>query len=417
MNAIGFILLQLFIIFTAAKVMADISRRLKQPEVIGELLAGVILGSYALGIIGEPNDYLIGVFHDKSTATEALNLVLETFSELGVIVLLFSVGLETRLSEMMNVGRRAASAGVLGVIIPFVLGYGFMHLSGEPTVDSLFLATAMVATSVGITARVLQEMGVLQSTEAKIILAAAVLDDILALMFLTTVTGIAGTGAINVGSIIIIIFQAFIFITLVIFAGKHLISRYHASLSRLHIPDAPLVVALGTMMGLAGLASYFRLAAIIGAFLAGMLFAELPERNALEEKVRPIYHFLVPFFFVMTGANVDWSLLIMRETLGFAIVVTLLAIVGKAIAGCIAGWGLKRRSIMVLSVGLVPRGEVGLIVAGLGLSMNAIDLNLFSVVVTMSIATTIVVPPVLKLLYAKQRTAMDVQNGASNTTT
>jgi Kef-type K+ transport system membrane component KefB len=417
MNSIGFILLQLFIIFTAAKVMADLSRRLKQPEVIGELLAGAILGSYALGVIGEPNDYLIGVFEDKSTATEALNLVLETFSELGVIVLLFSVGLETRLTDMLNVGRRAATAGVLGVVIPFALGYGFMNLSGEPTVDSLFLATAMVATSVGITARVLQEMGVLQSTEARIILGAAVLDDILALVLLATVTGIAGTGTINPGSIIIIIVQAFLFITFVILAGKHIISRYQTNLSKLHIPDAPLVVALGTMMGLAGLASYFRLAAIIGAFLAGVLFAELPERSALEERVRPIYHFLVPFFFVLTGAKVDWGLLITGGSLGFAIAVTLLAIVGKAIAGSISGWGMKRRSVMVLSVGMVPRGEVGLIVAGLGLSMNAIDLNLFSVVVFMSIATTVVVPPVLKLLYAKQSTAMGVRNGTSNTTT
>ena len=402
MTTTGFILLQFFIIFVAAKLAGELFHRLKQPEVIGELAVGMLLGTHALGLIGEPNTSLVEAFHDEATAAEALRLVLESVGQLGVIVLLFTVGLETRLSDLMEVGRRAIAVGALGVVIPFVLGYGFMSLSGEPGLDSLFMATAMVATSVGITARVLQELNVLHSTESRIILGAAVLDDVLALILLTTVSGIAGTGVVRVQSIAIIVAQAIGFVVFVVLVGRHVFERYHAELSRLHLPDAPLVVALGAMMGMAGLASYFRLAGIIGAFLAGMVFAEFPERRALEERIRPIYHFLVPFFFVLTGAEVDWRVFGQGEIIGLAVGVTLLAIAGKLIAGGLAGWGLKPRSILILGVGMVPRGEVGLIVAGLGLAMGAIDPRIFSVVVIMSIATTLVVPPFLKMLCTPQ---------------
>lgn len=206
---------------------------------------------------------------------------------------------------------------------------------------------------------------------------------------------------IRVESIAIIVVQALGFIVFVVLVGRHFLERHHATLTSSRLPDAPLVVALGTMMGLAGLASYFRLAGIIGAFLAGIVFAELPERSALEERVRPIYHFLVPFFFVLTGAEVDWRVFGQGEVMGLAAGITLLAIAGKLVAGGLGGWGMKRRSILILGVGMVPRGEVGLIVAGLGLSMGAIDTQLFSVVVIMSIATTLVVPPLLKLLYRR----------------
>ena len=407
MTTIGFILLQFFIIFASAKLMGELFHRLRQPEVIGELAAGVLLGPFALGLIGEPNASLVVAFHDKATAQEALELVLESVGQLGVIVLLFMVGLETRLSDLMRVGPRAAVVGVLGIVVPFALGYGFMRLAGEPNLDSMFMATAMVATSVGITARVLQELGVIQATESRIILGAAVLDDVLALLLLTAVSGAAVTGAVTVGSIAIIIAQAVGFIVFVILVGRHVLERHHTTLTsffhpEVAHPEAPLVVALGTMMGLAGLAGYFRLAGIIGAFLAGMVFAEFPERHALEERIRPIYHFLVPFFFVLMGAQVDWRVFGKGEIMELAAGVTLLAIAGKFIAGGLAGWGMKWRSALILGVGMVPRGEVGLIVAGLGLTLGAIDSRLFSVVVIMSIVTTLVVPPLLRLLYTAQ---------------
>ena len=403
MSTTGFILLQFFIIFVSAKLAGELFHRLKQPEVIGEILVGVLLGSHAFGLIGEPSDSLIDVFHDETTAREALGLVLESVGELGVIVLLFVVGLETRLSDLVRVGRRAAVVATMGVVVPFVLGYVFMRLiMDEPNIGSLFVATAMVATSVGITARVLQELNVLGSMEARIILAAAVIDDVLGLLLLTIVTGTAGSDTVSTGEFAVIVAQALGFIVLVILVGRQVFNRYHASLSRPHLPDAPLVVALATLMGLAGLASMFELAAIIGAFLAGMVFAEFPEREALNERMRPIYHFLVPFFFVLIGTQVDLGVFKDGEVVALATGVTLLAIAGKLIGGGIAGWGMKVRSVLIVSVGMVPRGEVGLIVAGIALAAGAVDIRLFSAVVIMSVVTTLVVPPLLHVLYTRQ---------------
>ena len=403
MSTTGFILLQFFIIFVSAKLAGELFHRLKQPEVIGEILVGVLLGSHAFGLIGEPSDSLIDVFHDETTAREALGLVLESVGELGVIVLLFVVGLETRLSDLVRVGRRAAVVATMGVVVPFVLGYVFMRLiMDEPNIGSLFVATAMVATSIGITARVLQELNVLGSMEARIILAAAVIDDVLGLLLLTIVTGTAGSDTVSTGEFAVIVAQALGFIVLVILVGRQVFNRYHASLSRLHLPDAPLVVALATLMGLAGLASMFELAAIIGAFLAGMVFAEFPEREALNERMRPIYHFLVPFFFVLIGTQVDLGVFKDGEVVALATGVTLLAIAGKLIGGGIAGWGMKVRSVLIVSVGMVPRGEVGLIVAGIALAAGAVDIRLFSAVVIMSVVTTLVVPPLLHVLYTRQ---------------
>ena len=398
MTSIGFILLQIFIIFVAAHAAGELFRRLRQPVVIGELLAGVLLGPFALGWIGVPNQTLVDAFHDPEAAREALHLVLDSIGELGVIVLLFTVGLETRLHDLIRVGRRASAVAVLGVILPFGLGYAFMLLAGEGNISAMFLATAMVATSVGITARVLQELGFLEAVEARIILAAAVLDDVLGLLLLTIVTGMAGSTTFNLGHVAIIVAQALGFVVFVVLVVRHFFERHHVVITKLHLPDPPLVLALGAMIGLAGLASLFGLAAIIGAFLAGMVFAEFSGRRELRERVQPIYHFLVPFFFVLTGAQVDWRVFGQGEVMGLAASVTVLAIVGKLAAGGLAGIGLKVRSLLIIGVGMVPRGEVGLIVASLGLTLGVIDNRIFSVVVIMSVATTLVVPPLLKWL-------------------
>ena len=410
MSTTGFILLQFFTIFVSAKLAGELFHRIKQPEVIGEILVGVLLGSHALGLIGEPSGSLIEVFHDETTAREALDLVLESVGELGVIVLLFVVGLETRLSDLIRVGPRATAVATLGVAVPFGLGYGFMRLiMDEPNIGSVFVATAMVATSVGITARVLQELNVLGTIEARIILGAAVIDDVLALLLLTVVTGTSGADAVSAWDFALVVAQALGFIALVVLVGRRVFVRYHADLSRLHLPDAPLVVALGVMIGLAGLASTFRLAAIIGAFLAGMVFAEFPEREALNERMRPIYHFLVPFFFVLIGTQVDPGVFRQGEVVALATGVTLLAIAGKLIGGVIAGWGMKVRSMLIVAVGMVPRGEVGLIVAGIALSSKAIDIRLFSAVVIMSVVTTLVVPPLLHVLYTRKPAPIEGQ--------
>jgi Kef-type K+ transport system membrane component KefB len=404
MSEITALLVDLFVIFAAAKLAAELFERLRQPPVIGELLAGVLIGPYALGLIGTPDEGLVRAFHgDAAAAQEAIDLVYHLVAELGVVVLLFFVGLETRVADILKVGGRAAAVAVLGVVVPFALGYGLMGLLlGRSQLEAVFVGAAMVATSVGITARVLRDLGVIASTESRVILGAAVIDDILAMVVLTVVAGLAATGTIRPLDVAAIAAQAALFTIFLAFVGTGVMRRYGLRLDHLKMDGAPFAVALGAMLGLAALAGSIGLAAIIGAFLAGMVFAEAREHFELEHQALPVYRFLVPFFFVITGSQVDWRLFVTPDLMALALGVTVLALLGK-IVGCGLGMaGFGRRSVAIVGVGMAPRGEVGLIVASLGLSLGAISQQIFSVVVIMSILTTLVVPPVLRLLYAGQ---------------
>jgi Kef-type K+ transport system membrane component KefB len=400
-NAVAALLFDLFVVFLAAKLAAEIFERIHQPPVIGELLAGVLIGPYALGFIGTPDGGLVEAFHgDWAAAQEAINLVYHLVAELGIIVLLFFVGLETRIADIVKVGTRAGNVALLGVLVPLGLGYGLMGpLLNHPQIESIFVGAAMVATSVGITARVLRDLGVIASTESRIILGAAVIDDILAMIILAVVAGLATTGSVSPFEIGFITGQALLFTLFVALVGTGVMRRFGLGLGHLRMDGAPLAISLLAMLGLAALSASIGLAAIIGAFLAGMVFAEAREHFALEHQTLPIYQFLVPFFFVLTGAQVDWRIFTDGGIMGIALLVTALALLGKFL-GCGLGMiGLGKRSIAIVGVGMAPRGEVGLIVASLGLSLGAIPTEIFSVVVIMSILTTLVVPPVLRLLY------------------
>jgi Kef-type K+ transport system membrane component KefB len=395
------ILFDLFLVFLAAKVAAELFERLHQPPVIGELVAGAIIGPYALGWIGVPDRVLIDAFHgDAATAAEAMALVSHVIGELSVVVLLFFVGLETRLSDILSVGGRASSVAVAGVILPFVLGYGlFAFVLGQSQVESVFVGAAMVATSVGITARVLRDLGVIASRASRIILGAAVIDDILGMVILAVVVGLAATGTVSFLSLATITGQAVVFTVGLVVGGSWVVRRYGLGLARLKMDNAPFAVALLAMLGLATLSAAIGLAAIIGAFLAGMVFAEAREHFELQRQALPIYQFLVPFFFVFTGAQVDLRLFLDGGVMGIALAVTVLAIVGKLLGCGLAMLGNNTRQMMIVGVGMAPRGEVGLIVANLGLALGAVSGQVFNVVVVMSILTTIVAPPVLRLLY------------------
>ena len=414
MEGITGILVDLFILFAAAKVAGELFTRMRQPPIVGEVLAGVLIGPHALGLIGLPDSALIELFGgDEKAAEEALTVVLDVIAELGVIILLFFVGLETRLSDLLEVGGRATVVAVLGIIFPFILGFAFIWLtdpvaSADLGIEAAFVATAMVATSIGITARVLGDIGAIRTREARIILGAAVVDDILALLMLSVVVGLGGDDfdALELG---LTALAAVAFVVFAALVGTRVIRQYSIHLEKLKIRNAPFLVAMIVMLGLSALAGIIGLAAIIGAFLAGMMLAEAKERFNLEQQALPVYEFLVPFFFVIIGTKVDPGAFMDSTILMVALGVTGLAVIGKLVGGGIASAGLPVRSAAIIGTGMVPRGEVGLVVASIGAGIGAISDDMFSVVVFMSIATTIIAPPALVGLYRGYRfTAEDV---------
>ena len=374
------ILFELFVIFAAAKLAGEVFELLRQPAVIGELLVGIALGSHALGVIGDTE-----VHH--------------TLQELGAVVLLFMVGLDTRLHEVRAVGGRALAVGTAGIVLPFIAGAGFIAATGRSGEEAAFIGAAMVATSVGITARVLADLGMVQERESRIILGAAVVDDVLGLLVLALVSGLSG-GDLSAAEIVVLAVEAIGFVVVLALLGHRIVGAATPVVEAARLHRSELAFALAVCLGLAALAGAVGLAAIIGAFLAGMAFAEVRPRWDLEKQVDPVYQLLVPFFFVITGARVDLGALTDPETLGLVAAITTLAILGKLIGCGGAAWGMGRRSVAIIGVGMVPRGEVGIIVASVGLSEGIIKPDLYGVVVAMSILTTLVAPPFLKGLFS-----------------
>ncbi len=284
--------------------------------------------------------------------------------------------------------------------VSFGLVFGYALVFGSPPVSAIFIGAAMVATSVGITARVMADLGILDADEARIILAAAITDDILTLIVLALVSSIGQSGGLSIGAIGLVTAEAILFAAVVAFAGRHIARTWGHRLEHLHIDNAPFSVAAAAMLGLAVLSTKIGLAAIIGAFLAGMVASELREEYALERQTRPLYDFLVPIFFVITGSRVDWHVFLDGSLVGIALAITVLAILGKVI-GCGSGAvSLGWRSATLVGVGMVPRGEVSLIVANTGHSLGVIPDSMFSAIVVVIVLTTLVVPPCLKALVS-----------------
>ncbi len=378
------LLLQVFLMFAAAKLMAEVFTRLRQPAVIGEILAGVLIGPSVLGWIApSPISHLL--------------------SQIGVILLLFSVGLETKPASILNVGSTAAAVAVLGVVAPFAAGWGIMRALGDPNIEALFVGTAMVATSVGITARVLGELGVMNQRSARIILGAAVIDDILGLLVLAGVSSLS-QGEVNVASLAATAVMALGFVAVVAIFGSRLITRSRHRIERLHSRNSTFVFAMALCFGLALAVEHIGVAAIIGGFLAGMALAEAVEGNhAVHEQTRGVTELMVPFFLVSIGMQLKLDVFAKPETIELALGLTAAAVLTKLLGCGLGAMRLGWRGALQVGAGMVPRGEVGIVVAQIGLAGGIISESLFGVVLFMAVATTLLAPPMIQPLYAGTR--------------
>jgi Kef-type K+ transport system membrane component KefB len=373
------VLTDLFLVLLAAKLGDEVFKRIGQPAIVGEILGGIVVGPSLLGLV-EPGE------------------VLEVFSELGVIFLLFWVGLETKLSEMRTVGRIAVTVGSAGVVLPFLGGIGLGAVLGESTETSVFLGAALAATSAGITSATFLDLGIARTPAARTVLGAAVVDDILALILLSVAVGMAAEGGVAIGDIALALGVAVAFLVFFALGGTRLLQSRPQLLDAPRFADSPLLPAVILCLGLAAFAAQIGLAALIGAFLAGMIVAETKDQNAIEEEVRPLYAFFPPFFFAFIGIELDLDSLLDGHALLLLVTITTLAIVTKLIPAYLAARGLGRQQASIVGVGMVPRGEVGIVVASIGAAEGVVDAELFGVVVGMSILTTLLAPFALRRL-------------------
>jgi Kef-type K+ transport system membrane component KefB len=371
--------LSLLVVFASAKLFAELFERLGQPGIVGEILAGVLIGPHVLGWM-HPTDFL------------------RELSDLGVMFLLFRVGLEVKASDLIRVGGTAFGVAVAGVVFPFLMGWGICAWSGAPRIESFFTGAAMVATSVGITAQVLAARGLLDTRAARTILAAAVVDDVLGLIVLALVSDfargavhyfdVALTGTLAIG------FTAFVarFGTS---AARRVIPRVRTGLA---LAEGEFALAMTLLFALALLAIYAGVAAIIGAFLAGMALSETVDHR-VHDLTNGVAELLVPFFLAGIGLHFDPTPFASSSTLVLTVLIVLAAIVSKFVACGACALRMGRADAVRIGIGMVPRGEVGMVVAQIGLNMNVMAPAVYGVIVAMSVATTLIAPPLLKLAF------------------
>ena len=374
----------LVVVLTAAKILGALAQGIGQPAVLGELLAGIVVGSSVLGFL-DPKQ-------------ETIHLL----AELGVIILLFEIGLDTDLRKLLQVGGASIAVALSGVILPFATGYTICRALGMEELVAIFTGATLTATSVGITARVLSDLGRLQEPESQIVLGAAVIDDIIGLIILTVVAGIAGGQEVTIFDVTWTTAVAFGFLIVTLVVGSFIVPLLIRWVGEIDLPGTATMIAVILAFSLAWLAEALGSALIIGAFAAGVLLARTPRAHEIERGVASLGHFFVPIFFVSVGAAVDLRLLNPLDsgnhrTLLIAGVLILVAIVTKFAAGYAPFW--FRGNKKVIGVGMIPRGEVGLIFATLGLTAGVFDASLFGAVTLTVMATTFVAPPLLRILF------------------
>ncbi|MEM9767840.1 MAG: cation:proton antiporter, partial [Cyanobacteria bacterium P01_D01_bin.71] len=398
------VLLSLITVYLAAKVGGEICARVNLPPVLGELLGGVVVGVSALHLIvfpegaGETSSMLMQLVERTSDmGAEGLlsvfrgeSEVVSILAELGVIILLFEIGLESDLKELIRVGPQAAVVAIIGVVVPFALGTtGLIALFNIATVPAVFAGAALTATSIGITAKVLAEIQKLGSKEGQIIIGAAVLDDVLGIIVLAVVASLAKTGEIEISNVVILIVSAAAFLVGSIFLGRLLSPIFVGLVEQMQTRGELIITSLIFAFVLSYVAATIQLEAILGAFAAGLILAETPKHKELEEQIIPISDMLVPIFFVTVGARTDVSVLnplnpANREGLIIASFMVVVAIIGKVVTG-FAVFGQPGINRLAIGVGMIPRGEVGLVFAGVGSASGALSESLEAAIIVMVI--------------------------------
>lgn len=416
------VLLSLIVVYLAAKIGGELCARVNLPPVLGELLGGVVVGVSALHLIVfpeagtmpdsmlmnfvswvtgiTPEDGLTRVFAGESEALSVL-------AELGVIILLFEIGLESDLKELIRVGPQAAVVAVIGVVVPFAAGTaGLIGLFGVDTIPAVFAGAALTATSIGITAKVLAELQKLSSTEGQIIIGAAVLDDVLGIIVLAVVASLAKTGEIEILNVVYLVIGAAVFLVGSILVGRLLSPYFVALVNKLRTRGQLLISSLIFAFVLAYIASAIQLEAILGAFAAGLILAETSKHKELEEQISPIADMLVPIFFITVGARTDISVLNPldpnnRPGLIIASFLVVVAFVGKVVTGFVV-FGQPGINRLAVGIGMVPRGEVGLVFAGVGAASGVLSESLDAAIIVMVILTTFMAPPLLRLVFEEK---------------
>ena len=416
------VLLSLVFIYLASKLGGELSKLVDLPPVLGELIAGVVVGVSALHLLVFPETGAVASDSVVITILQQIaglnpesipevfatqSEVISVLAELGVIILLFEIGLESDLRELQKVGARAAIVAVVGVVAPFVAGtVGLILIFGMPTIPAVFAGAALTATSIGITSKVLSELGQLKSTEGQIIVGAAVIDDVLGIIVLAVVASLAKTGDVDILNLVYLIVSATAFLLGSIFLGKFFNKSFVAIAEKLQTRGKLVIPALIFAFSMAFLANAIHLEAILGAFAAGLVLDETDKRKELDQQVIPIADILVPIFFVSVGARVDLSVLNPnsidnRQGLIIAAFLIVVAIIGKVVTGW-AIFGKEKINRLAIGIGMIPRGEVGLVFAGIGAASGVLDKPLQAAIIIMVILTTFVAPPLLRFAFKEE---------------
>lgn len=415
------VLLSLVVIYLASKLGAEVSKRLDFPPVLGELVAGVVIGVSALHLVVFPESgmqasdsvimtvlqWINGLTPAALTSIfQSQSEVISVLAELGVIILLFEIGLESDLRQLKEVGYQATIVACVGVAVPFAAGtVGLMMLFHVPAIPAIFAGAALTATSIGITSKVLSELGRLKSKEGQIIVGAAVIDDVLGIIVLAVVASLAKTGEVDIANVIYLIVSATAFLIGSILLGGIFNKTFTAIVDKLKTRGNIVIPAFIFAFFMAFLGNAIHLEAILGAFAAGLVLDETDARNELDELVKPIADLLVPIFFVTVGARADLGVLnpaVPENRAGLVIAVFLIAvaIVGKVITGW-AVFGQPGINRLAIGVGMIPRGEVGLVFAGIGSASGVIDKPLEAAIIMMVILTTFLAPPFLRVAFGQ----------------